>query len=418
MQIHACLLALHTGARSRWSTTGRSRSSAMCTATRPRCVTNTAPPRTGGSCTCKARDRARRRRLRLELDGRVRQRRDLRHRAVRRAPTSAIDSLRGLHQQPALRRDARVRRRPGRFAYEAQMDKLAAVLGMDAVELRIAQRDAARDADADRSGRPRPAPVAELLERVRAMPLPPAPDDAGRDLRELPGGVSNSTHGEGVCRGVGYAVGIKNVGFSEGFDDYSTARVRLAVDGGEPLVEVHTAAVEVGQGLVTVLSSDRQDRAGRRSASSCARPTPRWAARVTLGVAPDLRDRRRGQGRVQAVAGADWTGRRPPERIRRPGRGQARPALAWPSCSTTRHRGDGRVAAPARTIRSTRDRPGRRPRAVRVRRSPGGRRRGHGARPGQGGRDRDGAGCRQGDEPAGASRARSRAAPPRASAWR
>jgi CO/xanthine dehydrogenase Mo-binding subunit len=51
---------------------------------------------------------------------------------------------------------------------------------------------------------------------------------------------------------VGYGVGFKNVGFSEGFDDYSTARVRLAIDGGEPLVEVHTAAAEVGQGIVTV----------------------------------------------------------------------------------------------------------------------------------------------------------------------
>jgi CO/xanthine dehydrogenase Mo-binding subunit len=53
-------------------------------------------------------------------------------------------------------------------------------------------------------------------------------------------------------RGVGYAVGIKNVCFSEGFDDYSTARVRLEVIGGEPAVLVHTAAAEVGQGLVTV----------------------------------------------------------------------------------------------------------------------------------------------------------------------
>ncbi|HYN75675.1 MAG TPA: molybdopterin cofactor-binding domain-containing protein, partial [Candidatus Limnocylindria bacterium] len=59
-------------------------------------------------------------------------------------------------------------------------------------------------------------------------------------------------HGEGVVRGVGYAVGYKNVGFSEGFDDYSTARVRLEVVNGEPTVTVHTAAVEVGQGLVTV----------------------------------------------------------------------------------------------------------------------------------------------------------------------
>jgi CO/xanthine dehydrogenase Mo-binding subunit len=64
--------------------------------------------------------------------------------------------------------------------------------------------------------------------------------------------VSNTTHGEGVVRGVGYGIGIKNVGFSEGFDDFSTARVRLETIAGEPAVTVHTAAVEVGQGLVTV----------------------------------------------------------------------------------------------------------------------------------------------------------------------
>ncbi len=67
-------------------------------------------------------------------------------------------------------------------------------------------------------------------------------------MRALPGGLSNTTHGEGVVRGVGYAVGIKNVGFSEGFDDYSTARVRLEVIGGEPVATVHTAMAEVGQG--------------------------------------------------------------------------------------------------------------------------------------------------------------------------
>src|SRR5262249_42217423 len=88
--------------------------------------------------------------------------------------------------------------------------------------------------------------------RVRAAPLPPPLPDTGVDLRSLPGGVSNTTHGEGVRRGVGYAVGIKNVGFSEGFDDYSTARVRVLALGGEPAVEVHTAAAEVGQGLVTL----------------------------------------------------------------------------------------------------------------------------------------------------------------------
>jgi CO/xanthine dehydrogenase Mo-binding subunit len=84
------------------------------------------------------------------------------------------------------------------------------------------------------------------------MPMPAALPADGHDLRRLPGGVANSTHGEGVRRGVGYAVAYKNIGFSEGFDDYSTARVRLEVTGGEPVATVHTAAAEVGQGLVTV----------------------------------------------------------------------------------------------------------------------------------------------------------------------
>jgi OHCU decarboxylase len=132
------------------------------------------------------------------------------------------------------------------------MDRLAAALGIDPVELRIA--NAMRPGSRLPTGQVirEPAPVAELLERVRAMPLPPAPGDADRDLRELPGGVANTTHGEGVRRGIGYGVGIKNIGFSEGFDDYSTARVRLSIDSAGPLVEVHTAAAEVGQGLVTV----------------------------------------------------------------------------------------------------------------------------------------------------------------------
>jgi CO/xanthine dehydrogenase Mo-binding subunit len=138
------------------------------------------------------------------------------------------------------------------FAYESQMDKLAAELGLDPVELRI--RNAMTEGSRLPTGQvvDSAAPVAELLGRVRDAPLP---DDArSSDLRTLPGGVSNTTHGEGVRRGVGYAIGIKNIGFSEGFDDFSTARVRLEVVGSEPVVTVHTAAAEVGQGLVTVMA--------------------------------------------------------------------------------------------------------------------------------------------------------------------
>jgi xanthine dehydrogenase D subunit len=138
------------------------------------------------------------------------------------------------------------------FAYESQMDRLAAALGMDPVELRL--RNAMEEGGRLPTGQrvEGPAPVAELLRRVRAAPLPPERPPGPADLRHLPGGVANVTHGEGVRRGVGYAVGLKNIGYSEGFDDYSTARVRLSVAAGEPLAEVHTAAAEVGQGLVTV----------------------------------------------------------------------------------------------------------------------------------------------------------------------
>ena len=138
------------------------------------------------------------------------------------------------------------------FAHETQMDKLAKELGMDPVELRI--KNAMRPGIKFPFGQevPPPAPVKEILERVRDMPMPEEEEVMGRDLRRLPGGVSNVTHGEGVRRGVGYAVGFKNVGFSAGFDDYSTARVTLSVEDGEPLVEVHTAAAEVGQGLITL----------------------------------------------------------------------------------------------------------------------------------------------------------------------
>ena len=147
------------------------------------------------------------------------------------------------------------------FGYEAQMDKLAAALDMDPVELRC--RNAMSLGSEAPTGQivDSPAPVEELLRRLQAMPLPPdghhdhadlrdLPDL--RDLRDLPGGVSNTTHGEDVVRGIGYAVAYKNVGFSEGYDDYSTAGVRLEISGGQPTVTVHTAAAEVGQGLVTV----------------------------------------------------------------------------------------------------------------------------------------------------------------------
>ncbi|TMQ97450.1 xanthine dehydrogenase subunit D [Actinomadura soli] len=136
------------------------------------------------------------------------------------------------------------------FAYESMMDRLGAACGLGPVEIR--RRNAVSQGSRLATGQviESPAPLADMLTRLEAMPMPPPLDPS--DLRNLPGGVSQTTHGEGVVRGVGYGVGIKNICFSEGFDDYATARVRLEVIGGEATVLVHTAAAEVGQGLVTI----------------------------------------------------------------------------------------------------------------------------------------------------------------------
>ncbi|MFC4050750.1 molybdopterin cofactor-binding domain-containing protein [Actinomadura syzygii] len=136
------------------------------------------------------------------------------------------------------------------FAYESMMDKLGAACGLGPLEIR--RRNAVSQGSRLATGQvvESPAPLAAMLARLAAVPEPPPLDPS--DLRNLPGGVSQATHGEGVARGVGYGVGLKNICFSEGFDDYSTARVRLEVIGGEATALVHTAAAEVGQGLVTI----------------------------------------------------------------------------------------------------------------------------------------------------------------------
>ena len=130
------------------------------------------------------------------------------------------------------------------FGHEAQMDKLADALGMDRVELRI--KNALRRGDPlATSGQviDTSAPVVEILDRLRRMPLPP--ENRSDDPRLLPGGTGLTTPRSMVRRGVGYAIGLKNLCFSSGFDDYAEARVVITPFG----VEVHTAAVEVGQGL-------------------------------------------------------------------------------------------------------------------------------------------------------------------------
>ena len=135
------------------------------------------------------------------------------------------------------------------FAAESQMDRLAAELGIDAVELRLLNALEPGGSLATGQVVSGSLPTREVIRRAAALPLP-EPEELPRDPVRLPGGTGNTTRGEGVRRGVGFAAGFKNICYSEGFDDYCTARVSLAEDGS---AEVQCAAVEVGQGLTDVI---------------------------------------------------------------------------------------------------------------------------------------------------------------------
>ncbi len=140
------------------------------------------------------------------------------------------------------------------FAHEAQMDKLAAALGMGPVAIRISNALARGSVLPTGQVITGSAPVREVIERCAALPEPPEVPAAGRDPIRLPGGAGNVSRGERVRRGTGFAVGYKNVAYSEGFDDPAAARVRLSNGPGGPVALIHTAAAEVGQGLHTVLT--------------------------------------------------------------------------------------------------------------------------------------------------------------------
>ena len=135
------------------------------------------------------------------------------------------------------------------FAHEAQMDRLATALDIDPIELRLLNALGPGGALPTGQRVTGSLPVAEVIRRAAALPLP-EPEELPREAIRLPGGSGNTTRGEGVRRGIGFAVGFKNIGYSEGFDDFTAARVRLLADGS---AEVHCAAAEVGQGVANVV---------------------------------------------------------------------------------------------------------------------------------------------------------------------
>ncbi|HET6624315.1 MAG TPA: molybdopterin cofactor-binding domain-containing protein [Gaiellaceae bacterium] len=195
------------------------------------------------------------------------------------------------------------------FASEAQMDRLADALDIDPVELRLL--NALEPGGVLPTGQvvTGSLPTKEVIRRAAAIPVP-EPEALPREAIRLPGGSGNTTRGEGVRRGVGFAVGLKNLCYSEGFDDSCAARVRLSADGS---AEVHCAAAEVGQGVTDVmlrvarkeLGTDEVTlvggstaRVGSSGSTSASRMTWMAAGAVQLACRAALEERERTGGEV------------------------------------------------------------------------------------------------------------------------
>jgi len=159
----------------------------------------------------------------------------------------------------------------GIFAAEMQMNKLAHVLGMDPVELRV--RNLLRDESLTSVGTPLPGGVSlvEVTNKCaraagwrltdRGWQRPARPGE-GRQSRSpgtrtassplLAGGIEGGGAGT-VHRGIGLAVALKNVGFSFGYRE--TCWVKLELQGDEEIegAAVYIGSAEVGQGSHTVI---------------------------------------------------------------------------------------------------------------------------------------------------------------------
>jgi CO/xanthine dehydrogenase Mo-binding subunit len=132
------------------------------------------------------------------------------------------------------------------FAAETQMNKLAAALGMDPVELRLV--NLLRDGSLTAFGTPLPEGVSlpEVTDRCAAAAGWQA--DGNRRIRPAIGGPQGY-----LRRGIGLASGFKNVGYSFGYHDNCRAKIELKGEREIEAAVVSIGSAEVGQGTHTAI---------------------------------------------------------------------------------------------------------------------------------------------------------------------
>ena len=147
----------------------------------------------------------------------------------------------------------------GHFAAESQMDRLAEALGMDPVEIRL--KNVLTDEKLLTTGTPIPGGVG-LTETIIAAARAAGwtQDEAGHWHRPANQRISKSANHESrttqhaTRRGIGFACGFKNVGFSLGYQENSYARIELRGGGEIAEAVVYFAGADCGQGNHTVLA--------------------------------------------------------------------------------------------------------------------------------------------------------------------
>ncbi|MBC7261232.1 MAG: molybdopterin-dependent oxidoreductase, partial [Chloroflexi bacterium] len=135
-------------------------------------------------------------------------------------------------------------------AYEQQMDKLAEKLGMDPVELRM--KNLFEEGSIAVTGNPLP-PGVGIKETLRRAALAAGWREENGHWFKPDLGQPSAPHKR---RGIGVACAYKNVGYSFGFDDKTTARVELTLEesGAIHHARVRVGASDVGEGVHTALA--------------------------------------------------------------------------------------------------------------------------------------------------------------------
>ena len=133
------------------------------------------------------------------------------------------------------------------FAHEGQMDKIAEACGLSPVDVRLINAMHTGDKIITGQVMESVAPVERCIRETDAIPLPPMMSDDVNAL-DLPGGSGLTAERKNIVRGIGWGVSMKNLMYSEGFDDYATARCTLS----NGVASLKFATSEVGQGFVTL----------------------------------------------------------------------------------------------------------------------------------------------------------------------